>query len=558
MRKGHLYIFVFFFLFSNVIAGWIRPMSNSTGAGVETDPIFTSHIAYQITAGNISLWNSASGSGGNSTSQIREAVNNTGIYNINISCTNIQGGSDGNYCSDSVGYNSLADLQTAVTNDFHNLGGTDLTGITEAGLNGAISSNLSKYINQSMISTYANQSWVSDSNTTLWTAINLKASILNVQSWLSTYMNKSNVSEMLSTYVNLTMFQASNNTQDSRLDTIESANYITNATMNKSVNCLNIVGGSDGDFCSDATGLGITEAGLKDALQTNLSSYANKTYVQDSNTTLWNAINLRETIANVQTYLSTYLNETKFALTNITLWSAINNRLINGTKLGNSTAEINAVIPIYNNGTMQNNTGKWNINISNTNVIGSTISGCSDNTGRMYNVTLTNGTITASCGTDATGSAVSSSSNYQTVRLTSNLTSYKGLIGLNISGMNFTLYAGNNYDFEYKITYQSNDTTGGVRLGLWFPTSDSRSASISIIQSDTDGVAIMLSGALAQSGDNVTTASVGTINRDYLATITGTITPTVSGTLQVFYASELATTNITIKKGSMGRLFNNT
>jgi hypothetical protein len=64
---------------------------------------------------------------------------------------------------------------------------------------------------QSLLSTYANQSYVQASNTTIWSAINLKESIANVQS-------------LLSTYLNLTMFQASNNTQDTRLDALENTN----------------------------------------------------------------------------------------------------------------------------------------------------------------------------------------------------------------------------------------------------------------------------------------------------------------------------------------------
>lgn len=48
--------------------------------------------------------------------EIRNAINNSGRYNITINASNI---------INAQWYDSLADLQTAVTNDFHNLGGTD-------------------------------------------------------------------------------------------------------------------------------------------------------------------------------------------------------------------------------------------------------------------------------------------------------------------------------------------------------------------------------------------------------------------------------------------------
>ena len=57
----------------------------------------------------------------------------------------------------------------------------------------------------------------------------------------------------LSTYLLISNWNATNT---SYYLASNPSNFITNATMNKSVNCLDISGGSDADFCSDAVGAG--------------------------------------------------------------------------------------------------------------------------------------------------------------------------------------------------------------------------------------------------------------------------------------------------------------
>jgi len=176
----------------------------------------------------------------------------------------------------------------------------DATGVSTA----TLSSTLSTYLNSSLASTwlvaYINSSQVSQ-----------YMNKSNVSEMLSTYRNKTdntnlpvynNVSTgdihtLLSTYLNLTMFQASNNTQDTRLDALEN----TNSTLVKNL--------------------------------------------LDSNSTLTTAIGLRETILNVQTLLSTYANKTWVSDSNTSIWTQINLRLKNGTTE-------NAIVGIYNVSTL--------------------------------------------------------------------------------------------------------------------------------------------------------------------------------------------------------------
>lgn len=484
---------------------------------------------------------------------------------ITLDCKNITGG--GNVCSDSVGYNSLGDLQSAVSNDFHNLGGVDATGITNPftedidaggiwsitdlyyitiydtdtvytehyggrseyfdntnipnkyatiGVNGiyvtpylSIDTTQFKYNGSEVctiangycnggggnstaeiqaaeadaiaigkLSTYRNYtdntglpeynnislSLIQDTNTTVYTNLNLKATITSVQS-------------LLSTYLNLTMFQASNNSHDTRLDNLEGAgyitdgntnwdnsyNFITNATMNKTVRCLDIVGSPDADFCTDATSAG------------GVSNPFNQS-----------------------------LNTTDNVIFNIVNASAIINR-----QLTAASCDVKA----YTNGSLY-------------------------------------------CGTDATGAASGSAPNYNFVVLQQATRSFKGLVTTNLTGLNFTLYAGNLYKYSFTILFTSNDTTNGGRFGVWYPTANIARAKAYIPITTTDGTDAEVIGFITTSGDNVTGTAVTAVADINQATIEGVINATATGKLQVLYGNELATCNLTIRENSYGELWN--
>jgi hypothetical protein len=341
-------------------------------------------------------------------------------------------------------------------------------------------------------------------NTSIWAAINLRETIANVQAFLSTYLNESkfiltntsiwaainlretisNTQSLLSTYLNESKFILSNTTTDNRLDTLEGAGYITNATMNKTVNwsnvinspsfitnatmnksvrCQDIYGSPDSDFCTDSTGVG---GGV---------------------------------------------------------WSL--NQSLNTT----DNAQFNM------------------LNVSVATVRSLTAASCDVKAN-------TNGTIY--CGTDATGSG-SSSSPVSYAKLGADLLSKKGIPTTNATGLNFTLYASNYYQLSCNVIFTVNDTTGGARFGLWYPTATIASFNVVIPQA-TDGVDSFLEGTITASGDNVTaTAGAGKDIR-YIATIDGNIYPTATAKIQVIYGNELATTNTTVKQGSFCTLTNMT
>jgi len=97
-------------------------------------------VPQSLYANNSLYWNGRLTTSGidtfNSTEDMQKAINQSYVNGTNfqsIKCSNIvftNGIGSAGICdgSDSSGYSSLADLQSAVTNDYHNLGGTDLTG----------------------------------------------------------------------------------------------------------------------------------------------------------------------------------------------------------------------------------------------------------------------------------------------------------------------------------------------------------------------------------------------------------------------------------------------
>ena len=273
------------------------------------------------------------------------------------------------------------------------------------------------------------------------------------------------------------MFQASNNSHDTRLDNLEGAgyitdgntnwdnsyNFITNATMNKTVRCLDIVGSPDADFCTDATSAG------------GVSNPFNQS-----------------------------LNTTDNVIFNIVNASAIINR-----QLTAASCDVKA----YTNGSLY-------------------------------------------CGTDATGAASGSAPNYNFLVLQQATRSFKGLVTTNLTGLNFTLYAGNLYKYSFTILFTSNDTTNGGRFGVWYPTANIARAKAYIPITTTDGTDAEVIGFITTSGDNVTGTAVTAVADINQATIEGVINATATGKLQVLYGNELATCNLTIRENSYGELWN--
>jgi hypothetical protein len=153
------------------------------------------------------------------------------------------------------------------------------------------------------------------SNTTQATAISQRALTSDVQSWLSTYLN-------------LTMFQASNTSIDGRLDALEGSSVVNTDT---NVTSIQVTGTTTKIMNLEQMGLPNLTASWTDMQGGNSTSEIQAVYYPTLATYVNNSL------------LSTYANQSYVQASNTTLWTAINNRLINGTKLGNSTNEIQAV-----------------------------------------------------------------------------------------------------------------------------------------------------------------------------------------------------------------------
>jgi hypothetical protein len=154
------------------------------------------------------------------------------------------------------------------------------------------------------------------SNTTQATAISQRALTSDVYTWLSTYLN-------------LTMFQASNTSIDGRLDALEGSSVVNTDT---NVTSIQVTGTTTKTINLEQTGLPNLTASWTDMQGGNSTSEIQAVYYPTLATYVNNSL------------LSTYANQSYVQASNTTIWTAINNRLINGTKLGNSTNEITTAI----------------------------------------------------------------------------------------------------------------------------------------------------------------------------------------------------------------------
>lgn len=168
------------------------------------------------------------------------------------------------------------------------------------------------------------------------------------------------------------------------------------------------------------------------------------------------------------------------------------------------------------------------------------------------------------CGTDATGSASGDNAGYQPSQLidwiviTSDATSFQGLINKKARNLNFTVLTGNYYQFKFAILWQSNDTTNGAKFGLETPAFTFYNAKIRVYGQAAAGTDSVFEGNIRTSNATVSSTASIVVATTYLAEIEGVILPTANGDISVIYSSELATCNTTIKQGSMAWLYNYT
>lgn len=118
-----------------------------------------------------------------------------------------------------------------------------------------------------------------------------------------------------------------------------------------------------------------------------------------------------------------------------------------------------------------------------------------------------------------------------------------------VTGLSFNVVAGKTYRFEAFITYTSAAITTGSRWVVNGPTNSFLSTQVSYVNTTA-----YLSSVYNASVYNVpTAATAGSLASGNSAVIKGLVTPTASGTIQIRFASEIASSAIIAKAGSVLR-----
>lgn len=280
-KMPQILILLIFWIMVVCVEGKIMVFNTVTNGvgGAETDPIFTSSWCYNIDLTNTSQWNSAgagSSDGNYNTTSIQVTGSTTktlnleqdGQSNLTATWTDI----------DNVGYNSLSDLQSSVSNDFHNLGGVDATGITNPFTEDIDAGGVWSITNLYYITIYDTATLYTEhyggrseyfDNTDVpnkYATIGVNGLVLDTYLYADTTQFKYNGSEVCTqgndycpdtdTYnstediqaaeadtIAINMLKDTNNTQDTRLDALENTNatlitnlLTSNGTLTTSIN----------------------------------------------------------------------------------------------------------------------------------------------------------------------------------------------------------------------------------------------------------------------------------------------------------------------------------
>jgi len=126
----------------------------------------------------------------------------------------------------------------------------------------------------------------------------------------------------------------------------------------------------------------------------------------------------------------------------------------------------------------------------------------------------------------------------------------------NVSGMGFSVGAGNTYAFKYYIIYQVASTTTGLGLTVTFPGMRLFAANVEI-PSGAVGTAYNFGGQITASGTRIQSLSVQTAATNYYATVEGMADVSTSGTLQLQAAIDASGTSVQgqIVSGTTGAIW---
>lgn len=123
-----------------------------------------------------------------------------------------------------------------------------------------------------------------------------------------------------------------------------------------------------------------------------------------------------------------------------------------------------------------------------------------------------------------------------------------------VSGLSFNVVAGRYYHFRFLCIVQSNTLTVGVAATVVCPAF-TRFAARARMPFAVDGAGAEWQGEITASGDAVVPTAIPAINTDYIMEVEGIIVPSANGVLKLQARTETGTTNIIVRQGSMGFLW---
>jgi hypothetical protein len=123
-----------------------------------------------------------------------------------------------------------------------------------------------------------------------------------------------------------------------------------------------------------------------------------------------------------------------------------------------------------------------------------------------------------------------------------------------VTSLVFAASANRAYLVELDLVFRSDTLTVGIGVALTTPSSQVIAGVGGAIIA-ADGAAAMLDGAATTSGDAIISTAVPAINTDYLFSARWIVCATASGNLQVQARTETGTTIVTVRRGSVMRVW---
>lgn len=121
--------------------------------------------------------------------------------------------------------------------------------------------------------------------------------------------------------------------------------------------------------------------------------------------------------------------------------------------------------------------------------------------------------------------------------------------------MSLPITANRYHWFEFLVLFRSSLATNGIRLAVTSPAGNTRFGYTMDIPVAADGTGATRHGWGTASGDANVGTGVEAINTDYVAYVRGVILPTLTGVVQLQFASELSGNTITMRQGSAGIIY---